>query len=68
MKNDLYNADYGENMRRISNANLHLVNGDENTNSYSTSDSLLLHNKSKNTKKIAFQMDVSAAKNGVLDR
>ena len=55
-------------MRKISNANLHLANGDETSNLYSTSDSLLLHNKSKNTKKIAFQMDVSAAKNGVLER
>ena len=60
-------TDYGESTKVKFNANLRLTNGDETSNSYSTSDSLL-PNKSKSTKKIAFEIDVSHKKNGSLDR
>ena len=60
-------TDYGESTKVKFNANLRLTNGDETSNSYSTSDSLL-PNKSKSTKKIAFEIDVSHKKNGSLER
>jgi len=60
-------TDYGESTKVKFNSNLRLTNGDETSNSYSTSDSLL-PNKSKSTKKIAFEIDVSHKKNGSLER